>query len=50
MAVNLGMPLMENHNTILTNRYRQLAAQLAGMEPASAKKAGFGNFLFSTKR
>jgi pilus assembly protein CpaE len=50
MAVNLGMPLMENHNNTLTNRYRQLAAQLTGMEPASAKKAGFGNFLFSTKR
>ena len=25
MAVNLGMPLMENHNNVLTNRYRQLA-------------------------
>ena len=50
MAVNLGMPLMENHNNTLTNRYRQLAAQLTGMEPAFAKKAGFGNFLFSTKR
>lgn len=50
MAVNLGMPLMENHNNTLTNRYRQLAAQLTGMEPASAKKAGFGNFLFSAKR
>jgi pilus assembly protein CpaE len=49
MAVNLGMPFMENHNNVLTNRYRQLAAQLTGMEPASAKKAGFGS-LFSTKR
>ena len=50
VAVNLGMPLMENHNNTLTNRYRQLAAQLTGMEPVSAKKAGFGNFLFSVKR
>ncbi len=50
MAVNLGMPLMENHNNVLTNRYRQLAAQLAGMEQATAKKAGLGGFLFPTKR
>jgi pilus assembly protein CpaE len=49
VAVNLGMPLMENHNNVLTNRYRQLAAQLTGMEPVSVKKAGFGS-LFSTKR
>jgi pilus assembly protein CpaE len=51
MAVNLGMPLMENHNNILTNRYRQLAGQLTGVEPMTAgKKAGLGNFLFPTKR
>ncbi len=51
MSVNLGMPLMENHNNVLTNRYRQLAGQLTGMEPAVAgKKAGIGNFLFPTKR
>jgi pilus assembly protein CpaE len=51
MSVNLGMPLMENHNNVLTNRYRQLAGQLTGMEPASAgKKAGLGNFLFPPKR
>jgi pilus assembly protein CpaE len=51
MAVNLGMPLMENHNNILTNRYRQLAGQLTGMDATPAgKKAGIGNFLFPTKR
>jgi pilus assembly protein CpaE len=51
MAVNLGMPLMENHNNILTNRYRQLAGQLTGIEPmAAGKKAGLGNFLFPPKR
>jgi len=51
MAVNLGMPLMENHNNILTNRYRQLAGQLTGMDATPAgKKAGLGNFLFPTKR
>ena len=33
-AVNLGTPLMENHNNVLTTRYRQLAAQLAGIEIA----------------
>jgi MinD-like ATPase involved in chromosome partitioning or flagellar assembly len=50
MAVNLGMPLMENHNNVLTDRYRELAAQLAGVEQATAKKAGLGGFLFPTKR
>ena len=51
MAVNLGMPLMENHNNVLTNRYRQLAGQLTGIEPmAAGKKAGLGNFLFPPKR
>jgi pilus assembly protein CpaE len=51
MAVNLGMPLMENHNNVLTNRYRQLAGQLTGIEPmAAGKKAGLGNYLFPPKR
>ena len=51
MSVNLGMPLMENHNNVLTNRYRQLAGQLTGMDATPAeKKAGLGNFLFPTKR
>ena len=29
-AMNLGTPLMENHNNVLTNHYRQLADQLTG--------------------
>jgi pilus assembly protein CpaE len=50
-AVNLGTPLMENHNNNLSNRYRALAAQLAGTEnvqPAQ-KRSGLSNF-FTTKR
>jgi pilus assembly protein CpaE len=52
-SVNMGTPLMENHNNLLSNRYRQLAAQIAGVEavPVSAKKAGIGNFFsFPNKR
>jgi pilus assembly protein CpaE len=46
-SVNLGMPLMENHNNTLTHRYRQLAMQLAGTDAMpSAKRSGLGN-LFS---
>ena len=51
MSVNLGTPLMENHNNTLTNRYRQIAAQLAGIDAAPAqKKSGLSSFLFPTKR
>ncbi len=51
-AVNLGMPLMANHNNQLTNRYRQLAAQLAGIDSGMLpKKGGLGGFFsFPTKR
>jgi len=52
-SVNMGTPLMENHNNLLSNRYRQLAAQISGIDavPASAKKAGIGNFFsFPNKR
>jgi pilus assembly protein CpaE len=51
-SVNMGMPLMENHDNNLSNRYRQLVSQLAGMEPLEAsKKGGIGNFFpFSSKR
>src|ERR1700680_2917991 len=47
-AVNLGTPLYENnHNNVLSSRYRQIAGQLAGFEAAPApKKGGFGG-LFS---
>lgn len=44
-AANLGTPLMENHSNALSNRYRDLASQLAGMETVPApKKTGIGNF------
>ena len=53
-AFNLGTPLLENHNNILSNRYRQLASQLAGMEagsPGDPKRGGLGAFFsFPTKR
>jgi pilus assembly protein CpaE len=50
-SVNLGTPLMENHNNNLSNRYRALAAQLAGTENVLPvqKRSGLGN-LFTTKR
>ena len=50
-AANLGMPLMENHNNGLTNRYRDLAALLTGAEAVpTQKKTGIGNFFsFATK-
>jgi pilus assembly protein CpaE len=49
---NLGTPLMQNHNNVLSNRYRQIAAQLAGIEdsPAPKKSSVGGFFSFSTKR
>jgi pilus assembly protein CpaE len=51
-SVNLGTPLQENHNNILSNRYRQIAAQLAGLDvtPASKKGALGGLFSFQAKR
>jgi len=52
-SVNMGTPLMENHNNMLSNRYRQLAAQIAGVEamPSAVKKGGIGNFFsFPNKR
>jgi pilus assembly protein CpaE len=50
-AVNLGTPLMENHNNVLSTRYRALAAQLAGTEyvQPTQKRSGLSN-LFATKR
>ena len=51
-AVNLGAPLIENHNNNLTNNYRQLASLLAGMDALPAPKRGsIGNFFsFPAKR
>jgi pilus assembly protein CpaE len=47
-AINLGTPLMENHNNTLSNQYRQIAAQLVGMDAGPIVKKGF--FSFSSKR
>src|SRR5215471_5152468 len=51
-AVNLGTPMQENHNNILSSRYRQIAAQLAGLDivPAAKKGSLGGFFSFPTKR
>jgi len=50
-AMNLGTPLQENHNNILNNRYRQVAGQLVGIDPAVKEKKGTlsGLFSFQTK-
>lgn len=51
-AVNLGTPILENHNNLLSNRYRQIAAQLVGIDAGTAAKKGSlgGFFSFPTKR
>jgi pilus assembly protein CpaE len=51
-AMNLGTPLMENHNNVLTDQYRQLADQLVGNARTSAsKRGGLSNFFtFSGKK
>jgi pilus assembly protein CpaE len=51
-AVNMGTPLMENHNNTLAHRYRQLAMQLAGIDALpSTKRSGLSNlFSFPAKR
>jgi pilus assembly protein CpaE len=52
-SVNLGTPLLENaKNNGLSSRYRQIAAQIAGMDPGpAAKKSGLsGIFSLSNKR
>lgn len=51
-AANLGTPIQQNHNNVLSNRYRQLAFQLAGMDGiAPAKKSSLsGLFSFPGKR
>jgi pilus assembly protein CpaE len=52
-SVNLGTPLLENaKNNGLSARYRQIAAQIAGVDPGPAtKKSGLsGIFSLSSKR
>ena len=49
-AVNLGTPLLENRNDVLTTRYRQLAAHVAGIEIENvsvSKRGPLGLFSFS---
>jgi len=50
-AANLGTPIQQNHNNVLSNRYRQLAFQLVGIDAnAPAKKSSLGGlFSFSGK-
>lgn len=50
-SANLGAPLLENHGNALGTRYRELAAQITGMEAVPVqKKTGISNlFSFSTK-
>jgi pilus assembly protein CpaE len=51
-AVNLGTPMQENHNNLLSSRYRQIAAQLAGIDVVGVQKRNSlgGFFTFPTKR
>jgi len=46
-SVNLGTPLMENHNNVLTNRYRQIAGQLVGIDTSADEKKSPLSSLFS---
>jgi pilus assembly protein CpaE len=51
-SVNLGTPLMENHNNTLSSRYRQIAGQLVGIDVAADEKKSplSGLFSFPTKK
>jgi len=49
-AINLGAPLAVNGSVSLASRFAQLAAQLAGVNPAWAVKRGGFTSLFSKKQ
>jgi pilus assembly protein CpaE len=51
-AMNLGAPIEENHNSPLSAMYRQMAAQLAGLNmPHQERKGTLGSlFSFPSKR
>jgi len=51
-AVNLGTPILENHNNILSSRYRQIAGQLVGIDTAVSEKKSplSGLFSFPSKK
>lgn len=49
-SMNVGIPLIENHNA-LTSQYQELAAQLSGLTAvAGAKKSGVGTFFSLTPK
>jgi pilus assembly protein CpaE len=51
-AVNLGTPILENHNNVLSSRYRQIAGQLVGIDSSVIEKKSplSGLFSFPTKK
>jgi len=51
-AVNLGTPILENHNNTLSSRYRQIAGQLVGIDTSVVEKKSplSGLFSFPTKK
>jgi pilus assembly protein CpaE len=51
-AINMGTPLMGNHNNPLVSKFAQIAAQLTGAETShkEEKSGGFNLFLFSSKK
>jgi pilus assembly protein CpaE len=51
-AVNLGTPILENHNNTLSSRYRQIAGQLVGIDTSVIEKRSplSGLFSFPTKK
>ena len=46
-AVNLGTPILENHNNVLSSRYRQIAGQLVGIDTSVIEKKSPLSCLFS---
>jgi pilus assembly protein CpaE len=52
ISINTGTPLIENHNNVLTNHYRQLASLLTGTNAVAApKRVGISSlFSFPAKR
>jgi pilus assembly protein CpaE len=51
-AVNLGTPILENHNNVLSSRYRQIAGQLVGIDTSVSEKKSplSGLFSFPSKK
>lgn len=51
-AINMGTPLMGNHNNPLVSKFAQIAAQLTGTEAVrqATKPGGFNLFNFSSKK